>query len=575
MPSQDILDKKIKNPDTGREIKVSSALNYDDNTAVKKKALQLIKKSEKETTSNKSTSEKPVTVKSTEKKSLKPKSKSYGISKECVEFLKQKGLKELNVLPQSFVKPEEIVFNTNGNKNDTWVCKFPKINPRTGEKMMATAYTKSFMKKSQIVKYKKLSKIKEEDIHKLEDKTSSLLRHKEKSISDSAAVIKIMLKTGLRVGSVDESETGNLGTRTLKRENITFDGDKTNLRFIGKSYQENIAQIDDKVLTNYLKETIVTKRPNERIFSCSYPEVMKVMDKINPKGINPKDLRTYKATKVAKELLESTELGVPPPLPKESTEIKKLVKEKLNKVFAKVAEILNNTPAMAKNSYVHPIVIVDYLKNLGLKPQVVGYKHITLEGVQKKQEIGFKDLEELTPLINSIRLKFKTSKSGYGDCGIVSLELFKRLPEKFKDFKLYAVWVKGLEEDHVLLTNGKYIIDPTGSQYNNPLYDLKSGHSDYKNWLRLDKTMIKDIEEETKATLKHRGITLKEDYLSQEEKNHIVENNFTSMDSMLEKYSDKFDNYDFPEITEEDLYECEEYPIPSWFFDENIELVRV
>ena len=48
MPSQDILDKKIKNPDTGREIKVSSALNYDDNTAVKKKALQLIKKSEKE-----------------------------------------------------------------------------------------------------------------------------------------------------------------------------------------------------------------------------------------------------------------------------------------------------------------------------------------------------------------------------------------------------------------------------------------------------------------------------------------------------------------------------------------------
>ena len=113
------------------------------------------------------------------------------------------------------------------------------------------------------------------------------------------------------------------------------------------------------------------------------------MDKINPKGINLKDLRTYKATVLAKQLLQDKSLGIPPPLPANSKDIKKLVQDKLKLVFSKVAELLNNSPTMAKNSYVHPVVITDFLTNLGITAKLVGYKHVTLESkkIMKEEEI--------------------------------------------------------------------------------------------------------------------------------------------------------------------------------------------
>jgi len=97
---------------------------------------------------------------------------------------------------------------------------------------------------------------------------------------------------------------------------------------------------------------------------------------------------------MAKTFLQDKKLGAPPPLPKDDKEIKKVVKEKLAKVFEKVAEYLNNTPAMAKNSYVHPVVIKDYLASLNLEPKHVGYKHITMEAENKKG-IQFTTMDEM------------------------------------------------------------------------------------------------------------------------------------------------------------------------------------
>lgn len=47
MVPKSVLDKKVKNPDTGRQIKVTSALGYDEKSAVYKAATNLIKQSKK------------------------------------------------------------------------------------------------------------------------------------------------------------------------------------------------------------------------------------------------------------------------------------------------------------------------------------------------------------------------------------------------------------------------------------------------------------------------------------------------------------------------------------------------
>lgn len=397
-----VLDRKITNPETGRKVKVSTALGYDQSEEVYKKAKQLVKKAAgKESNLSKTISSEKSSVKiATEKKkserSHKPKSTSYGISKEAVAFLNKKGLTGLNVYPQSFVTLDQIKLNPDiesKGKDNVWVAKFPFKLPN-GKEAEKIAYTRGFMKKSQVEKYKKISKISTKDIETLEAKTNKLLSNSNKSIADSACILGIILKTGLRIGSKDNAETGNVGVRTLKKENIKIKGDNINLKFIGKSYQENVANFKDKAIAEYLNKILADKNPKDNAFSASYSAVGTVMDKINPKKINPKDLRTYKATEMAKTFLQDKSLGVPPPLPKDDKEIKKAVKAKLTKVFERVSEYLNNTPAMAKNSYVHPVVITDFLSSLNLEPKHVGYKHITMEAENIKG-VQFTTMDEM------------------------------------------------------------------------------------------------------------------------------------------------------------------------------------
>lgn len=313
-------------------------------------------------------------------KSHKPKANSYGVSKECSEFLKAKGFKNLNVLPQSFVKPSDIIFNpelATKSKDTVWVCKFPAMTP-SGDKVMKIAYTRNYMKRSQIKKYKKISKISEKDIGSLDEKTLKYMSNKDSVVADAACVLRIILKTGLRIGSLDDNETGNVGVRTLSAKNISIKGNTIRLQFIGKSYQENIAEFEDKDIADYLSKKLTNKKPEDKVFDCSYSLVGKLMKKVNPKKVNPKDLRTYKATEYAQMLLNKT---LNEPLPENPKEIKKTVKDRLKNVFEQTAAMLNNSAAMAKNSYIKPSIITDYLSKLGLEPKTVGYKHLTLESV--------------------------------------------------------------------------------------------------------------------------------------------------------------------------------------------------
>lgn len=538
----DILNNKIKNPDTGRNIKVSSALNYDPSTAVYKKAHALVQKRGATPPAPKAKTD---VGHGKDGKSHKPKSKSYGISKECIEVLKSKGFKNLNAYPQAFVKPEQMQFNPalkEGNKDSVWIVKFPVIIPKTGEQTYKTAYTAGFMKKSQVKKYKKISKIKEEDIIKLDERTTKLLEAKDKKISDSACVLRIILKTGLRIGSNDTPDSGNLGVRTLLKDNITVKGSKIKLDFIGKSYQENIAEFEDAPTAQYLSQLLEGKLPHERVFDCSYGEVSKVMDKINPKGINPKDLRTYKATQVAKAMLEDKKYGPPPPLPKNPKEIKKEVREKLKKVFINVSEILNNSPAMARNSYVHPVVITNFLHKLGLKPKEVGYKHVTIsEAVSLTEKSNIKVNEKELEILKRFLDGGPNSMMAQGS-RLYRAGMGRNKIEKFADNRRDLI-------DFVTVTPSKIIVNKDIASREELELFSQYKRVTFKNFIE-EPAMMESINEAKESKI-----------------------NFGSMDEMFERFSDYGEGVDYSDISDEDSDDCEEYPLPIWFFDDNWDLV--
>ena len=350
----DILDKKIENPDTGRDIKISTALNYDDEMKVHKIAQQMID-------NNKNNVEKI----QKNPRSHKEKAKKIGLNKEIFE--KYKHLK-LSAYPASDIKEKDIKVNLEGDINSHWILSW-KSNSLDAN---VRAYTRKFLEQNAKIKWKRVQKIKPQMIDKINEKCIKLLNHKDQEISESAAIITIIAKTGLRIGNpVALKESDTRGVSTLGPNNIQILENKIKLDFLGKSKQENISEFEDPEIANFLRKKINENKNKDRIFSVNRNEIEKVFTKINgEKDILIKDLRTYAATKMAKDILEKNEMP-PPPVPEKDTEIKKLVKKKLKNVFEQVSMKLNNTPAMAKSSYVDPHIIQNWLKNLGIKPKLI------------------------------------------------------------------------------------------------------------------------------------------------------------------------------------------------------------
>lgn len=340
------INSKIKNPKTGRNIKVSSALQYDENEPVYKKAKSIVDREDQE---------KPI-----EKKQ----------KKEPSIFIKKYGKLKLNAYPNKEVNENDVQVDLKGDIHSHCVLKWK--DPKTGREVRA--YTQKFLKRNAKIKWKRVKSITQSHVDSINKKSISLLKNKDNKKQDAGAIISIIAQTGLRPGSkIGIKVTGNRGVSTLGPKNIKIENNKIILNFIGKSYQENNAEFENKELADFLKNRIENHKDDEFIFDINESELHKVFKSISKKGMKIKDLRTYTATKMAKEILEKDKMP-PPPLPDKQTKIKKIVKEKLKNVFEKVSQRLNNTPAMAKSSYIHPEVIDNWLKSIGLQPQMIESK---------------------------------------------------------------------------------------------------------------------------------------------------------------------------------------------------------
>lgn len=243
------------------------------------------------------------------------------------------------------------------------------ISPTTGKKIYA--YTKARMEAQKEKKYDRLVSLTDEQVEQIKAKChEDILTSDSENKKQAAAVICIIAQTGLRPGSRHGFfETKNRGVMTLSRDNVTVKGEDIELNFIGKSYKENVAKIVDGVLAHYLEERM--KEGDDFIFSISKDTVDSYYKNVlGMKNFKIKDLRTYTAGKIAKWFLENDKTP-PPPVPTKSSEIKKVLKNKLKLAFEYVSNKLNNTPAMAKNSYIDPRIIENWMKNLGIQAEAI------------------------------------------------------------------------------------------------------------------------------------------------------------------------------------------------------------
>jgi len=166
-----------------------------------------------------------------------------------------------------------------------------------------------------------------------------------------AYLMRLEEKTAIRIGTDKDFKARKkaYGLTTLLNEHVTVRGNKITLEFIAKEGKHAKYVLEDDVLAPWLQERKMMTREGEKLFAdVPSTKLNRYLKKLaDGKNYTVKDFRTYHGTRIARDELKKyagKELTV--------TERKKIVSE----VSRKVSEFLHNTPAMARNSYIDPMV---------------------------------------------------------------------------------------------------------------------------------------------------------------------------------------------------------------------------
>jgi DNA topoisomerase-1 len=344
-----------------------SQSNEEQSLEILEKARKDVSKLTKKVITDKRGKRKTVYVKTGEDRPVRPAKKGKQSEKKIKKEREPQWYDEahakhkISPLPVG-VNPKDVEVYSGKDTDSHWVMRWK--SPKTGKTV--NAYSQAFHEKNAKMKWDRTKKLGgSKFIKDVLGKADTLMGNKDEKKAEAGAALKIIGHTGLRVG--DESSyklTGNEGVTTLTKKSISVSGDKVTLNFIGKSYKENYNVIKDKKLAEYLTKKMEGLGDNDRVFSVNRGEVMKSFrDDMGYKQAKVKDIRTVVAGEIASKILLTND--PPPPLPKNKTQAKKLVKSVLKDCFDKVSKQLNNTPSMAQKSYVNPEIIDLWTSKVG------------------------------------------------------------------------------------------------------------------------------------------------------------------------------------------------------------------
>lgn len=184
-----------------------------------------------------------------------------------------------------------------------------------------------------------------------------------------AAIVRILLTCYMRPGSQSyASEHGSYGIATLRRKHVTVKGDLVQFDFRGKSGVRQQRQLHDRRVARVIRETM--KLPGFNVFKFENGEgkivnvtrqhINTYIKEVMGQSFSAKDFRTWAGTLVCACALARAGVELPP----ESTLRTQAAvrKRRLVAAIKETAEVLGNTPAVCRGSYVCPEVINEFEK---------------------------------------------------------------------------------------------------------------------------------------------------------------------------------------------------------------------
>jgi DNA topoisomerase I len=174
-----------------------------------------------------------------------------------------------------------------------------------------------------------------------------------------AAMVRLLDLGMLRVGgdeSAQRDEDPSFGLSTLRPEHVRGKGGCVLLEFTGKSGIPHAVTVGDGEVCQVLRDLRRRRRGQDRLFAYyqghRWHEVHAddVNDYLRDAGMTAKDFRTWHGT--AKAAVALAETGPQP--------TKTARKKAVAAAMRDVADVLGNTPAVARSAYVDPRVVEKY-----------------------------------------------------------------------------------------------------------------------------------------------------------------------------------------------------------------------
>lgn len=177
-----------------------------------------------------------------------------------------------------------------------------------------------------------------------------------------ATMVRLLDQAFFRPGNPQyTNDNGTYGLTTMRSRHLEIDEDSITFSYTGKSGQEQLKEIYDHRLAEIVKE--LDEIPGYRIFkyldehghkhTVESHDLNEYIQEVMGEDFSAKDFRTWAGTVVAAIALDE--------LAAEELDDQKQLDKNIKEAINQVSEMLGNTPAVARSSYVDPRVIENYM----------------------------------------------------------------------------------------------------------------------------------------------------------------------------------------------------------------------
>lgn len=258
-----------------------------------------------------------------------------------------------------------------------WLFKYETVDPRTAKVNEHVVYSRHHQDKSEQAKWERLKTVSNE-LGRIRAYADELLEDENPQNQDIGAAIHLLDVTGFRVGGDRYvEENGTYGITSLERGHVKLLSKNTVVfSFVGKAgvkVEKRKFKVPTKV-HEYL-EKATKGRQDRPLLSVNDGHVRRAME---PFGIKPKDLRTFKVNMM---LVKTLNEG-----PQYKGDRRKR-EGHLKDVVKAVAEDIGHQPSVSRKSYMHPLLLRGYLQ---------GHAYPTLESLFKQVEAGAEKSKEVS-----------------------------------------------------------------------------------------------------------------------------------------------------------------------------------